>query len=199
MINKINDISAVSFAEIQLELRDVNQLFHSLDPSPFREKDLDANAEEFIVSWARELPKSARFKLILHLPDSPAHGRDENAVADAVRNYFRYRTDQIALRNRELVREGWLNLAIGLSFLAVCLLLARYLLQFGGGALIEIAQESLVIGGWVAMWRPMQIFLYDRWPVRRMKILYKRLSNMEVSLVISKQHTVMPGKQGMIV
>jgi len=174
-----------SAAQIQLELLDINQLFHSLDPSPFREKDLDTNAEDFIVSWARELPKSDQFLLKIHLPDSPAKGRDDKAVGDAVRNYFKYRSDQFALRNRELLREGWMNLAIGISFLAACLFIARYLLQFGSGALIEIVEESLIIGGWVAMWRPMQIFLYDRWPLRRMHILYKRLSNMDVELKIT--------------
>jgi len=183
---------STQFAQIQLELRDINQLFHSLDPSPFREKDLDLNAEEFIVSWARELPKTHQFHLKIHLPDTPTLGRDEKTIQEAIRNYFSYRADQYALRNRELLREGWMNLAIGLSFLASCLFIARYLLQFGGGALIAIAQESLIIGGWVAMWRPMQIFLYDRWPARRMQTLYRRLSKMEISLVISKSGHTLP-------
>jgi hypothetical protein len=29
-----------------------------------------------------------------------------------------------------------------------------------------IIRESLLIGGWVAMWRPMEILLYDWWPIR---------------------------------
>jgi len=107
---------STQFAQIQLELRDINQLFHSLDPSPFREKDLDQNAEEFIVSWARELPKTDQFLLRIHLPDTPTVGKDEKAVQEAIRNYFSYRADQYALRNRELLREGWMNLGIGLSF-----------------------------------------------------------------------------------
>ncbi len=35
---------------IRLKLRDVHQLFNSMDPSPFIEKDLDDDAEEFIVA-----------------------------------------------------------------------------------------------------------------------------------------------------
>jgi len=186
MSNMAETPKAARYAQIQLELRDINQLFHSMDPSPFREKDLDADAEEFIVSWARELPKTERFLLKIHLTNQPAHNRDENLIGDAVRNYFNYRAEQFALRNRELLREGWINLAIGLSFLASCLLAARYLLQLGSGALVAITHESLIIGGWVAMWRPMQIFLYDRWPLRRMQTLYRRLGNMEVELVIKQ-------------
>ena len=41
---------------IELSVQEVAQLFESLDPYPFREKDLDKDAEEFIVGWARELP-----------------------------------------------------------------------------------------------------------------------------------------------
>src|SRR5439155_10099296 len=39
---------------IELNLRDINQLFNTMDPSPFHEKDLDHDAEEFILSWAQE-------------------------------------------------------------------------------------------------------------------------------------------------
>jgi len=41
---------------IEIKIEEIAQLFHNLDSFPFREKDLDREAEEFIVSWARELP-----------------------------------------------------------------------------------------------------------------------------------------------
>ncbi|MBP6390159.1 MAG: hypothetical protein KA175_00410 [Flavobacteriales bacterium] len=41
---------------IEVTLRNISALFNSLDPSPFRDKDLDAEAEAFIVSWAQEYP-----------------------------------------------------------------------------------------------------------------------------------------------
>ena len=58
-----------AFDSIQLELKDIGQLFNSLDPSPFKERDLDRDAEEFIVGWARELHCATGddVKLILHL------------------------------------------------------------------------------------------------------------------------------------
>ena len=39
-------------------------------------------------------------------------------------------------------------------------------------------RESLNIAGWVAMWRPMQIYLYDWWPPRRTARIYSTLSRM---------------------
>jgi hypothetical protein len=41
---------------IEVRVAELAQLFNAWDPSPFREKDLDPNAEEFIVEWARDIP-----------------------------------------------------------------------------------------------------------------------------------------------
>ena len=46
-------------ADIAVHVGELKQLFHSLDPTPFRERDLDPKAEEFIAGWARELPADA--------------------------------------------------------------------------------------------------------------------------------------------
>ncbi|HZL67244.1 MAG TPA: hypothetical protein VFC29_07930, partial [Candidatus Limnocylindrales bacterium] len=57
---------------ISLKLRDMNQLFNSMGPSPFIEKDLDEDAEEFIVSWAQEFSPAAPIKLRIYLDQWPA-------------------------------------------------------------------------------------------------------------------------------
>ena len=36
--------------------------------------------------------------------------------------------------------------------------------------------------GWVALWRPVEMYLYDWWPLRRESRLLERLSRMPVSL-----------------
>ena len=52
---------------ISLRIHDITQLFNSMDPSPFVEKDLDDEAEAFIVGWAQEFPANAQIKLRVHL------------------------------------------------------------------------------------------------------------------------------------
>ena len=61
----------------------------------------------------------------------------------------------------------------------------HFLTRYADGTLITILRESLLIGGWVAMWRPMEIFLYERWPGKRKQALYTRLSMMQVRLNIT--------------
>jgi hypothetical protein len=38
---------------IEVHVSELRQLFNAIDPSPFRDKDLDPKAEEFIVGWAK--------------------------------------------------------------------------------------------------------------------------------------------------
>jgi hypothetical protein len=52
----------------------------------------------------------------------------------------------------------------------------------GDGLLRSIASESLVIFGWVAMWRPAETFLYDWLPITRRRRLFRRLAEAEVEV-----------------
>ena len=59
--------------------------------------------------------------------------------------------------------------------------------RFAAGYLLEnpvqrLVEESLLILGWVANWRPLEIFLYDWWPLARRRDLYRRLAAAAVEL-----------------
>ncbi len=46
----------------------------------------------------------------------------------------------------------------------------------------RVLEESLLIMGWVANWRPIEIFLYEWWPLVRTRRLYTRLAQAPVVL-----------------
>jgi hypothetical protein len=153
---------AMPVGAIELHLREVAQLFDSLDPCPFYERDLDPDAEEYIVASARELPER-RASSIVVLVDEPSGQSDEQRdVEQAIRRHFE-RKAQLATRElRELVRRGWISLVIGLAFVATLLVASEAVVRrMDPGPLATVLHESLVIGGWVAMWKPLEIFLYD--------------------------------------
>ena len=170
---------------IKLKLHDINQLFNSMDPSPFIERDLDDNAEEFILSWAQEFPANAPIRLSIYLDEWPADDPKE-LIKTAVHNYFSYRVQLARLEFKRLLKQGRTSLFIGLVFLAVCLLISKLLLGGEVGTWAAVVRESLTIAGWVAMWRPMQIYLYDWWPLLRRIRIYTKLSHMPVELVQKK-------------
>jgi hypothetical protein len=172
---------------IEVHVAELKQLFNAIDPSPFREKDLDANAEEFIVGWARDVPRDAPLALLVYL-DRPAGLPEEPAILrDAIREFFSHRSQASKKRLRQLFRVGRTSLLIGLAFLAVSLVVGDLIANvLGNGKIGELLRESLLIGGWVAMWRPMEIFLYDWWPIRTEIRLYDRLSAMPVRIAYTK-------------
>lgn len=152
-----------------------------MDPSPFHEKDLDHDAEEFIASWAQEFPLGEPVALLVHLKQPRAD--TQPLIETAVHNYFAYRAKLNRLELHHLLKQGRISLVIGLAFLTACLLASELLLQQkGSGTLSTLLREGLTIAGWVAMWRPMQIFLYDWWPLRRTGRLYEKLSRMPVEV-----------------
>ena len=174
---------------IEVHVAELKQLFNAIDPSPFRQKDLDPNAEEFIVSWAREVPGDAPLALLVYL-DRPAGLPEEPAILrDALREFFAHRKDSARAQLSQLFRVGRKSLFIGITFLTVSIGVSDLIATALTGQRIEILHEGLLIGGWVAMWRPLEIFLYDWWPIRAEARLFDRLATMPVRIAYTKDAT----------
>jgi hypothetical protein len=167
---------------IEVKLKGILQLFNSMDPSPFTERDLDADAEEFIVGWAMEYPRLTPLRLVIHISAVLDPSESEDSVRLAINHYFAYRADVIGREFRLLMRQGRLSLLIGILFLSACLAAARLIGAHWDGTVGSLLRESLTIGGWVAMWRPLEIYLYGWWPLLRRRRVYERLSRMTVEI-----------------
>ncbi len=127
---------------IEIRVGGLKQLFNSIDPSPFREKDLDPAAEEFIVEWAREAPR--------------------NAEADSVHEFFRARAKATRTKLRLLFRNGRISLVIGIVCMALSITAGSRVEDWlDNSHFAGLLSESILIGGWVAMWKPLEIFLYE--------------------------------------
>ena len=187
-----SDASVPAPHRIELSLRDVDQLFNTMDPSPFHEKDLDHDAEEFILSWALEFPVPEPVTLVLHLSEGPTGPEPRRMVERAVHHYFAYRARLNEMEFGQLGQEGRRSLLIGLLFLGTCLGFSEALARFSSGTMLAVLRESLTIGGWVAMWRPMEIYLYDLWPQRRRGKIFKKLSRMPVEVQRREQPSNKP-------
>lgn len=169
---------------VELYLREIGQLFESLDPSPFREKDLDRRAEEYIVDSVRELPSKAPCELVIRL-EQPANQPDEERVAGAaIRTHFARRSHFLRRDVHRLLRRGFLSFGIGLAFLGLLFATAQFTgLTRAETGFATLVRESMLILGWVAMWRPLEIFLYDWWPIVGEQRLHDRLSRINVQVV----------------
>ena len=167
-------------AKIELSLNRVSQLFNSLDPSPFHERDLDADAEDYIIGSAEEISRQRPLKLVIHLPADQVPQSGTHDLAEAIHNYFAYRAAHEERRLRLLFRDGRIALVTGLAFLLCCTLLRELVYSFGHETLSDIVGEGILIIGWVAMWRPLEMFLYEWVPIRRRCHTLAKLSKIPV-------------------
>ena len=173
---------------IELRAEEVAQLFHSLDPFPFRERDLDQEAEAYIVSWAQELSADEAIKILVYLPEKEVQTKAAGELGEAFTRYFAYRADFLQRGLNELFRVGRRSLGVGITILVTCLILSQVAADYlADSPLRRLVEESFLILGWVANWRPLEIFLYDWWPLARRRDLYRRLSAAAVETRVSSE------------
>ena len=84
------------------------------------------------------------------------------------------------------MQRGVISLGIGLAFLAVACIAAELLGRLIGDSHYRtLLREGLLIFGWVAVWRPLEIFLYDWWPILGQQRMHDRLSRIKVRIIYS--------------
>lgn len=150
---------------IDIKVAHSRQLFDGRDPAPFRERDLDDDAVDYLLAAAQEIPRKQQLAILVTISDEPEPRLAPDAIVAAVRAHFRHELEQIQRRLREHIRRGQIILGVGLTVLVVCLTLAELTVSLPSGTLREILREGFVITGWVAMWRPLEVLLYDWWPM----------------------------------
>ena len=169
-------------ATIELRLANSDQLFNTLDPFPFREGDIDVDAERYIVEWAQDLPEDSDIAIVIHLQGAADPGKPRPDLAAAITGWFAAKARAESHALRALFRDGRLAFLIGFAGLSFCLFLSFLLSQRSEGPFARVLQESLVIIGWVVIWRPAEMFLYDWLPLLRRRRLYQRLARAAVTV-----------------
>jgi hypothetical protein len=148
---------------------------------PLAQRTLAGSTDEFIYETARELPHSEPLRILVHI----ARRVDDPTLADvatAIRGHYRYRANRRRVELRELFRIGRVALAIGATVMGLCVIVGQVLsASVGDGYLNRFFNEGLIIIGWVANWRPLEIFLYDWWPLVRDRRLLERLATANVT------------------
>jgi hypothetical protein len=167
---------------IEIELRSMMQIFNSFDPAPFHEKELDASAEVYIYNSVGEFPLKKPLELMVYLPSSEIGTDTEETLRDAIRYHFSYKKLLTDIELRKILQRGRRNMTIAFVFLFLCLLMIRLLSTLQGGLLKTTFSEGLTIIGWVALWEPVNVFLYGWWPLVQKKNIYIKILGMDVKV-----------------
>jgi hypothetical protein len=169
---------AGSTATVTVHVRNLTQLFNSLDPSPFWDRDLDRAAAEFIEEEFADRKSARAWHLHVHTVEGAELAADLQA---AVEHYYERLVASTRLKLRDNLRIGEVALLAGVSILFVCTtvrgLLSRWLTDVP-----RVLSDGLIILGWVALWRPAEALVYDWIPLYRKRRLYERLAGVRVTV-----------------
>lgn len=179
---------------IELVLRNVMQLFNSLDPSPFHEKELDPDAEEYIFNAVVDQPKKIPVKMAIYLPEESITETTRESIILGIHNHFIYKSSVSDRELRRLFERGRFVLLIAMGFLFGSLLGRQYLATLEQNLPIRMAEEGLLIFGWVTLWEPVYIFIYGWWPIVQKRRIYDKITTMEIEVLpVPSSKPVSPG------
>lgn len=124
-------------------------------------------------------------RLVVRLATPPLTGPapDMPRMAAAVRAYCAARGEDLALRQASVWREGMQTLWLSAIFIAACVALATLARVWldGPGLVQTLARDGLVVAGWVALWRPIDMLLFETWLLRRERRVLEAVAEMPVA------------------
>ena len=170
---------------IDLHVADILQLFDMMDPYPFRERDISGEVDEHIYAEATDTPKNVPISIFVHIPASAADTEAARGLNAAFAGFFTGQAERASRELSQLLRLGRQALMVGLIVLALCVVIGQvlYSLLEGTTHIASFILEGFMILGWVANWRPLEIFLYEWWPIAQKRNLYRRLASAPVTVV----------------
>jgi hypothetical protein len=169
-------------ATITVHINRISQLFLLPGTSFYSKRSLTPDAEEYIIEQAELLPGRVPICLLIEIPAGETDKADE--ITTAIRKHFSFLRERSKRKLRSTLQLGWRNLLTGIVFLGILVLLVE-----AGGKIIPVGglsitiRELLIILGWVAMWRPAELLLYDWLPHKRNVNLFRRLENSNVQII----------------
>lgn len=172
---------------IQIRVNSPLQLFDSRDPAPFRDRDLDDDFTDYLISCADEVPNKAPLLIEIIISKSQPDIRSE-AIVEAIQNYFQYQIELKKSQFAKMFRMARLFLFVGMFVLALCLGLSQLTKHIPNEIFSTTFREGIVIFGWVSMWKPLELLLFDWYPIYDRIQLLKRILAAEIQV-----HVEVPG------
>ncbi|MEP7376835.1 MAG: hypothetical protein ABI675_25780 [Chitinophagaceae bacterium] len=172
-------------SEIILELSDVDQLLIGPDSLFYGKRMLSPDAEEVIIEEAKITTAKEYIHLKIHLHKDEISRQQE--ITSAIHQHFSYRKKKSARQLKKVLQLGWRSLGISIVFLSFLVSLTLVIIKLlPEGSLSTTFREILIILGWVALWRPADILLYDWRPFKREVNLFGRLERCKVEIIVGK-------------
>ena len=178
-------MTEIGQVQIPLNLRAIDELFEAPHLDPLNGQFHEMSGVEQLV--AELLPRSIvrSVQITIHLPADRLSEDIEGRCTTALRGYCAARIRQIDREKDHVNRQGRRELELGLLFLAVCLLGAGWVevMDWLPNFLGHVLGEGLVIVGWIALWHPVDLLLFERWSLIRERRCYEAMRDAELHVL----------------
>jgi hypothetical protein len=165
-------------AVVRIKVRQLSQLFNSLDPSPFWDRDLDGEAAQFIEEEFRDRLSADTWRLVVQVQEGSTSAED---LQTALKSHYLRQANSARLALREHLWMGQLALIGGTAVFLVSMA-TRAVLRNSWAGISPWVEEGLVVLAWLALWRPAEALLYGWVPYYRKRRRYERLARIHVAV-----------------
>lgn len=181
-----------SSAVVRIRVRQLSQLFNSLDPSPFWDRDLDGEAANFIEQEFSDRLSAETWRLVVQVHEG---GTGSEELQTALKSHYLRQANSARLGMREHLLVGQFALVGGvLVFLAS--MAVRALLRNSWSGISTWLDEGLVVLAWLALWRPSEALLYGWVPYYRKRRRYERLARIHVAVRLGDRSGAVTAETG---
>jgi hypothetical protein len=140
---------------------------------------LDHSVEEYLIDQAEELPRKG--EITIYIKANELNPAIETTITDAIHKQFAYESHQASLTVKRILDLGWKSLLLSFVFLVFMFFIALAITTFlPENTIVFTFRELFIILGWVALWRPADLLLYDWQTHRRKEKLFRRLAESQV-------------------
>lgn len=169
---------------IELKVSSLEDMFDEHDPSPYMIRDLDSSITEYIMSCVLEINPEFVGKIRVYTEDFFDLDK-QDVFAKSIKDYFELKAHMEKVQLQQVFKRGLFSLAIGLTFLISATMASFYIQSKSPEFKLAFLKEGLHLLGWVSMWKPINLFLYDWFePYQDLKS-YKALSKVDIEIVFS--------------
>jgi len=166
---------------VEITIDSPYDLYDDKDPSALRARDLKPSVEDYIATCIREIPSGQKVRLDFYFYKFSSDQSEAVILEKSVREFFIYKAKVRLLDFKFKIKNGLKSVFIGLGFLFMCIFISNSFLSTSNTIFERFFLEGLSVLGWVSLWNPVQIFLYEIWPIIASSKTLKRCSKVNMS------------------
>lgn len=148
----------------------------------------DAKVEDWIYTIISSISahgSKKNYSIVIHVPLA-LQTLDINSISAKLQEFHHIHTVELKNELRMMKTQSIDALSKGVPIMIAALSLNFIIerLKDHINYFEFIVKESMYIFGWVSMWKPIELFLYDRWPLNRKLKSYDKMLTLPISIKI---------------